>query len=80
MIKTIRNVWIVGTGSFAPEQVYTIEYLSTLVDSTPEWIYKTLGIKERHIAKASELTSDLAEMVPRQEDALPKIVKDVGSQ
>jgi len=66
VIKTIRNVRIVGTGSFAPEQIYTNEYLSTKVDTTPEWIYKTLGIKERRIAKSSEWTSDLAAEAARR--------------
>ena len=66
MIKTIRNVRIVGTGAFAPEQIYTNEYLSTKVDTTPEWIYKTLGIKERRIAKSSEWTSDLAAEAARR--------------
>jgi 3-oxoacyl-[acyl-carrier-protein] synthase III len=66
MIKTIRNVRIVGTGSFAPDQVYTNEYLASKVKSTPEWIYKTLGIKERHIAKSSECTSDLAAEAARR--------------
>ncbi|MDA9826420.1 ketoacyl-ACP synthase III [Porticoccaceae bacterium] len=60
MLKKIRNVRINGTGSCVPNQVYTNEYLSTLVDSTPEWIYNTLGIRERRIALPEETTSDFA--------------------
>ena len=73
MIKTIRNVGIVGTGSFVPELVYTNEYLASKVDSTPDWIYNTLGIKERHIAKASECTSDLAAESARRAMAMAGI-------
>lgn len=60
MRQVIRNVRIVGTGSYAPETVYTNEYLSTIVDTSADWIHKNLGIKERHIASAEQATSDLA--------------------
>jgi 3-oxoacyl-[acyl-carrier-protein] synthase III len=60
MIQKVKNVKIIGTGSFVPETIYTNEYLETLVDTKADWIYKTLGIKERHIAFDTEATSDLA--------------------
>jgi 3-oxoacyl-[acyl-carrier-protein] synthase III len=66
MIKKIRNVKIIGTGSYAPEQIYTNEYICTFVDSQPDWIYNTLGIKQRHIAQDNECTSDLAEGAARR--------------
>jgi 3-oxoacyl-[acyl-carrier-protein] synthase III len=59
MLQTIKNVKIIGTGSYVPETIYTNEYLETLVDTKAEWVYKTLGIKKRHIASESEATSDL---------------------
>lgn len=57
--KIIRNVKISGTGSYAPEGVYTNEYLEELVNSNAEWIHSHLGIKERHIAAKDETTSDI---------------------
>jgi 3-oxoacyl-[acyl-carrier-protein] synthase-3 len=60
MKQVIRNVKIVGTGSFVPETIYTNEYLSTLVDTKPEWIYNNLGIHERRIVGPGQCTSDLA--------------------
>jgi 3-oxoacyl-[acyl-carrier-protein] synthase III len=60
MIQKVKNVKIIGTGSYVPETIYTNEYLETLVDTKAEWVYKTLGIKKRHIASDSEATSDLA--------------------
>jgi 3-oxoacyl-[acyl-carrier-protein] synthase-3 len=53
-----RNVFIKGTGSYAPEKVVPNTYFEK-VGSNDEWIYKTLGIKERRIVK-DETTSDLA--------------------
>ncbi|MDO9390502.1 MAG: beta-ketoacyl-ACP synthase III [bacterium] len=60
MKQIVRNVKIIGTGSYVPEKVYTNEYLSTIVPTTPEWIFENLGIRERRIAGEHECTSDLA--------------------
>lgn len=60
MIPILRNVKISGTGAHMPATVYTNEYLSTLVDTSDEWVYHKLGIKERRIAAPDEATSDLA--------------------
>ena len=60
MRQLIRNVKIIGTGSFAPEKVYTNKYLETILDTNDEWIQNNLGIKERHIAAENQTTSDLA--------------------
>lgn len=60
MRQVVRNVRIIGTGSYVPETVYTNEYLETLVDTNDQWIQSTLGIKERHIAAPDQTTSDLA--------------------
>lgn len=60
MNQIVRNARIIGTGSYVPEKVYTNEYLSTIVDTTPKWIYENIGIRERHIAEAGQATSDLA--------------------
>ncbi len=60
MLQIVRNVKIIGTGSYVPEKVFTNKYLETIVDTTDKWIYETLGIRERHIATDDEATSDLA--------------------
>ena len=76
MVTTIKNVSITGTGSYAPEQIFSNEYICTLVDSTPDWIYNTLGIRERHIAKENECTSDLAEKAARQAMSMAGLTAD----
>lgn len=60
MKQLVRNVKIIGTGSYAPEKIYTNDYLATLVPTNDEWVYKNVGIHERHIAADNEYTSDLA--------------------
>lgn len=60
MQQTVRQVKIIGTGSYTPERVLTNEDLEKKVDTNAKWIFENLGIKERHIASDSESTSDLA--------------------
>ncbi|MGL5257096.1 MAG: beta-ketoacyl-ACP synthase III [Proteocatella sp.] len=60
MRQLVRNVKIIGTGSYAPEKIYTNEYISTFVDTNDAWIFENVGIKSRHIASENETTSDLA--------------------
>lgn len=60
MLYTNRNVRIVGTGSFAPERIVTNEELCTRVDTSSEWIFENLGIRERRVAADGQFTSDLA--------------------
>jgi 3-oxoacyl-[acyl-carrier-protein] synthase-3 len=60
MKQTVRNVKILGTGSFTPERVLTNQELSKMVDTCEKWIFENLGIRERRIASSSEFTSDLA--------------------
>lgn len=52
--------YIVGTGSYLPEQVVTNDDLAKKVDTSDEWIVERTGIRQRHIAADGELTSDLA--------------------
>ncbi len=72
MKQLVRNVRILGTGSYTPEKIYTNEYLATVVDTTSDWIYNNLGIKERHIADDNQTTSDLAY------EAGKRAIKDSG--
>ena len=58
-IKKLRNVRICGTGSYVPDQIISNEDLAKVVNTDPDWIYNTLGIKERRRAAANQSTSDL---------------------
>ena len=60
MKQFVRQVKIIGTGSYTPETVYSNEYLESIVDTKAKWIEEKLGIKERHIAAPDQSTSDLA--------------------
>lgn len=60
MKQLVRNVKIIGTGSYAPQKVYTNEFLEQKVTTSSDWIYQNVGIKSRHIAADNETTSDLA--------------------
>ncbi|HEY6067904.1 MAG TPA: beta-ketoacyl-ACP synthase III [Gaiellaceae bacterium] len=51
---------ITGLGTYAPERVLTNDELSTLVDTTDEWIMERTGIRERRIAAPEEALTDLA--------------------
>ena len=49
-MKKISAV-ITGVGGFVPEYILNNQELSTMVDTTDEWIMTRVGIKERHILK-----------------------------
>ena len=51
---------ISGFGHYLPKKILSNEDLKKLVDTSDEWIYSRTGIKQRHIAEDSELTSNLA--------------------
>ncbi len=46
---------ITGVGSFLPDYLLTNEELSTMVDTTDEWIMTRIGIKTRHILKGEAI-------------------------
>ncbi len=54
----MSNVFINGTGSYAPENIVKNSFFES-VGSSDAWIHKNLGIKERRIS-TGETTSDLA--------------------
>jgi len=60
MQQVVRNVRIIGTGSYVPEKIITNKYLESIVDTNDEWIQNILGIKERRVAAENQATSDLA--------------------
>ncbi len=67
----MQNVKIIGTGSYIPTNVLTNNDLEKIVDTNDEWIVTRTGIKERHIVKDNEITSDISSKAALQalEDA-----------
>jgi 3-oxoacyl-[acyl-carrier-protein] synthase III len=63
-----RPIGITGLGCRVPERVVTNDELSTLVDTTDEWIIERTGIRERRIAADDEALTDIA--LPAARDAL----------
>ncbi len=55
----LRSV-VLGCGSYLPARILSNDELAKSVQTTDEWIVQRTGIRERHIAAAGELTSDLA--------------------
>ena len=58
-MSVMRSV-VLGCGSYLPSRILSNDDLARSVDTTDEWIVQRTGIRERHIAAAGELTSDLA--------------------
>ncbi|TML35847.1 MAG: ketoacyl-ACP synthase III [Actinobacteria bacterium] len=73
MIGTANGlaVSITGLGSHVPDRVVTNDELSTMMETSDEWIVERTGIRERRIAAPEEALSDLALPAARQalEDA-----------
>ncbi|HKS85745.1 MAG TPA: beta-ketoacyl-ACP synthase III [Pseudolabrys sp.] len=57
---TILRSVVLGCGSHLPARIVSNDELARTVDTTDEWIVQRTGIRERHVAAAGELTSDLA--------------------
>ena len=62
---------VLGIGSYLPARCLTNNDLARMVDTSDEWIVQRTGIRSRHIAAETEVTSDLAIMAARRalEDA-----------
>ncbi len=58
-MSELRSV-VLGCGSYLPAKILSNDELARSVETTDEWIVQRTGIRERHIAAAGELTSDLA--------------------
>lgn len=56
----LRTVSIIGTGVYLPEKTVTNRDLEKIVDTSDEWIYSRTGMRERHIARDDQATSDLS--------------------
>ncbi|MBU1084683.1 MAG: beta-ketoacyl-ACP synthase III [Candidatus Omnitrophota bacterium] len=68
----MKRTGILGVGKYLPENVLTNADLEKMVDTTDEWIVTRTGIRERRIASANEVTSDMAEKAARM------ALKDAG--
>jgi 3-oxoacyl-[acyl-carrier-protein] synthase-3 len=55
----MRSV-VLGCGSYLPVRILSNDELAKSIETSDEWIVQRTGIRERHIAAAGELTSDLA--------------------
>lgn len=81
MSRTIKNVGILGSGSYLPEKVLTNEDLEKMVETSDEWISKRTGIKQRRILddgvpgytmgiEASKKALEMANISPEQIDMI----------
>lgn len=55
-----KNVGIAGIGFCVPENIVTNEEFVKNVNTTGDWIYSKIGIRERRIASKEQALSDLA--------------------
>ena len=58
-MKCIRTE-VIGCGHYLPAKVLTNDDLSKMVETNDEWISTRTGIRSRHIAEKTELSSDMA--------------------
>ena len=50
---------VIGCGTSLPSNIVTNDDLAKKVDTSDEWIRERTGIRQRHIAREGEKTSDL---------------------
>lgn len=67
------GIKIRGTGSYAPEKVWTNADLEKMVETNDEWIRTRTGICQRHIAAPEQACSDLAEQAARKALAMANV-------
>lgn len=56
----MRNVGVLGLGTYVPDKVFTNFDFEKIVDTSDEWITEMTGIKERRFAEDDMDTSDMA--------------------
>ena len=68
LTRTMSNFGaiILGTGSYVPERRLSNDELSTMVDTSDEWILQRTGIKERRIAGPGESSATMATTASRR--------------
>lgn len=65
---------IIGTGRSVPEYILTNEKLSTMVETSDEWITKRTGVHERHICTTETLT-DLCVAAAKTRWSAPRLLR-----
>ncbi|MCQ8212298.1 ketoacyl-ACP synthase III [Cetobacterium somerae] len=55
----LKNVGIIGLGTYVPENVMTNFDFEKIIDTSDEWIRTRTGIEERRFASENQATSDL---------------------
>jgi len=58
-VSVTRSV-VLGSGSYLPSRILPNDELARKVDTSDEWIVQRTGIRQRHIAADTEMTSSLA--------------------
>ena len=58
-MSVTRSV-VLGSGSYLPSRILPNDELARKVDTSDEWIVQRTGIRQRHIAADTEMTSSLA--------------------
>jgi 3-oxoacyl-[acyl-carrier-protein] synthase-3 len=58
--EIVMGVGIIGTGYYVPTRILTNKELESMVETTDDWIFSKVGVRERRIAEPNEATSDLA--------------------
>jgi len=56
----MQGVRIAGVGHYAPERIMTNADLEQMFDTSDEWIVSRTGMRERHIGRDDEPTSEMA--------------------
>jgi 3-oxoacyl-[acyl-carrier-protein] synthase-3 len=72
----IRSAAIVGTGMAVPPKVLTNADLTSIVDTTDEWIVSRTGIRERRVVEDGQATSDLGAAAARAALAAAGVAAD----
>ena len=54
------NSKVIGHGHYLPLKILKNDDFKQFIDTSDEWIFSRTGIKQRHIAQKSEMTSNLA--------------------
>ena len=56
----LRRAKISALGTYVPPRLLTNKDLEKMVDTSDEWIYSRVGIRERHLVEPGMATSDMA--------------------
>jgi 3-oxoacyl-[acyl-carrier-protein] synthase-3 len=70
-----KNVSIKGTGSYLPEKIVTNKDIEKKIDTTDEWIFSKLGIKERRVIE-NQKPSDMGTLAAIRAIESAKIAKE----